>query len=260
MELTISPSEIWCPFSEVAAFLLAKKGQRKSTAAASVCVFEGRCSPEEGTASEDRGWQCKTSGSSLAEQGDHHHGFQICVLESHCSARGGDSLRGWQCKTSRSSLAEQGDISSWAADVHVFKGHCFTIGGNSLIGRRMAMQKYLKHQLQSRVTIIWVLVVCVIEGQFSAKGGQPRWTGDGNAKKDSVIIPRLQVSLYSRDSASPEEGTASEDGGWQCKYLKHQLQSRVTNHHGFQISAYSRVNSPPKEDSLGGRRIVMQNI
>jgi hypothetical protein len=38
----------------------------------------------------------------------------------------------------------------------------------------------------------------------------------GNAKKDSVIIPRLQVqvSLYSRESALPEEGSASEDGGW----------------------------------------------
>jgi hypothetical protein len=126
----------------------------------------------------------------------------------------------------------------------------------------MAMQKYLKHQLQSRVTIIWVLVVCVIEGQCFARG-RDSLRGQRMAMQkylkhqlqSRVTYHVLKMSMYSRSNALPEEGTASEDGGWQCKYLKHQLQSRVTYHHGFQGQFSARGG-----DSLRGWRIAMQNI
>ncbi len=82
--------------------------------------------------------------------------------------------------------------------------------------------------------------------------------GIGNAKKDSVIIPRLQVSLYSRDSALQEEGTASEDGGWRCKISESSLAEQSDKSSWVSVVCVIEGQCfARRRDSLRGRRMAM---
>jgi hypothetical protein len=93
--------------------------------------------------------------------------------------------------------------------------------------------------------------------------GQTQRTEDGNAKHlDHHLQSRvtyhhgLQTPMYSSANASPEEGTASEDGGWQCKYLKHHLQSRVTIIWVSDVCVFEGQCFARGGDSLRGRRMA----
>jgi hypothetical protein len=127
---------------------------------------------------------------------------------------------GWQCKISKTSVAEQGDQSSWVSDICVFEGQFSATGGQPRwTGDGNA--KHLDHHLQSRGTVMGFRCPRIRRPMLCQRRGQPRRTGDCNAKhlnhrpQSSVLCDHhgLQLSAYSRTNALPEEGTASEDGG-----------------------------------------------